>query len=97
MLAVEPRLVICDEAVSALGVSVPAQVINLLRELQRESGYSHLFVARDLAVVRQIADDVAVMSSGRIVEQGRATRVFDNPTGECTRAPLRAVPVINPA
>ncbi|WP_406099504.1 ABC transporter ATP-binding protein [Streptomyces sp. NBC_01013] len=91
-LAARPRLLICDEAVAALDVSVQAQLLNLLVTLQREEGFAVLFITHDLGVVRQIADLVAVMHRGRIVEQGLATEVLDAPQHPWTRRMIDALP-----
>jgi peptide/nickel transport system ATP-binding protein len=95
-LAADPRVIVCDEPVSALDVTTQAQVVALLAELQRELGLALVFVAHDLAVVRQVSDRVAVMRRGRIVEYGPADEVYESPRDPYTKQLLAAVPALDP-
>jgi oligopeptide transport system ATP-binding protein len=95
-LAVRPRLIVCDEAVSALDVSIRAQIVNLLKDLQAELGVAYLFIAHDLSVVRHMCDRVAVMYLGRVVECGDSATIFAAPAHPYTQSLLDAVPVTRP-
>ncbi|MFN7086742.1 MAG: dipeptide ABC transporter ATP-binding protein [Burkholderiales bacterium] len=94
-LAVEPRLIVCDEPTSALDVSVQAQILNLLKDLQAKKGLAYLFISHNISVIEFLADEVAVMYLGRIVEHGRADEILENPKHPYTRALLSAVPLID--
>jgi peptide/nickel transport system ATP-binding protein len=96
-LSVEPRLIVCDEPTSALDVSVQAQILNLLKDLQQKRGVAYLFITHNIAVIEFLAHEVAVMYLGRIVERGKVEEVLGNPRHPYTQALLSAVPVIDPA
>lgn len=91
-IAVEPKLIVCDESVSALDISVQAQVLNLLNNLKEEFGFTYIFISHDLAVVRYMADQLLVMNEGRIVERGEADQLYENPKKDYTQKLIAAIP-----
>ena len=95
-LALQPKLIVADEPVSALDVSIQAQIVNLLDDLQDEFGLTYVFVAHDIGVVRHVSDRIAVMHDGKIVEEGTADAVCERPTDPYTKTLLAAVPIPDP-
>ncbi|MFP5387903.1 MAG: ATP-binding cassette domain-containing protein, partial [Thermoleophilia bacterium] len=95
-IALRPKLIVADEPVSALDVSIRAQIVNLLADLQEELGLAYLFVAHDIGIVRHVSDRIAVMHEGKIVEEGAADRVCEQPRDAYTKQLLAAVPIPDP-
>lgn len=95
-LALNPKFIVCDEAISALDVSIQAQIVNLLKKLQKEKGLTYLFIAHDLSMVKYISDRIAVMYHGRILEMGSAECVYTNPQHAYTKSLLSAIPLPDP-
>jgi oligopeptide transport system ATP-binding protein len=95
-IALGPKLIVCDEPVSALDVSIQAQILNLLKDLQKEFALTYLFIAHDLAIVRAMSDHIAVMEGGKLVEAGTAAQVYEAPRHPYTQRLLAAVPVPDP-
>jgi peptide/nickel transport system ATP-binding protein/oligopeptide transport system ATP-binding protein len=91
-LVLEPKLVVCDEPVSALDVSIQAQILLLLKELQQEMGLSYVFISHDLRVVRHVADEIVVMQRGRVVEHGEVAQIYAEPQQDYTRNLLNSIP-----
>ena len=95
-LALRPEFIVCDEPISALDVSIQAQVINLLEKLQRERGFSYLFIAHDLSMVKYISDRIGVLHLGHLLETGTTEEIFENPIHPYTKSLLSAIPAPNP-
>ncbi len=93
-LALEPTFIVCDESVSALDVSVQAQVLNLLNDLKKDFGFTAIFISHDLSVVRYISDRIMVMQKGKIVEMGKANDIYNNPANEYTQKLIASIPKI---
>ena len=91
-IALKPKLILCDESVSALDVSVQAQVLNLLNELKKDFGFTYIFISHDLAVVKYMSDNLLIMDKGKIVEKGEADKIYNNPSNTYTKRLINSIP-----